>query len=156
MTLSETFALVSFTLFSYADLRYRLVPGIEVILVGAILLTITTTPIQTIIILFACAWGIFRNLSGWFVVPLLFYPLTWPVLFTSYAYRRKIIGRADLFAIGSLACLLPFTAVIFSLLGLEFWRRVWIRRQAGPIPAIPGLLLGLITFLTTRLLFQYP
>jgi len=29
MTLTESFALVSFTLFSLADLRYRLVPGIE-------------------------------------------------------------------------------------------------------------------------------
>ena len=36
MTLTETFALVSFSIFSYADLRYRLVPGIEVFLLGTL------------------------------------------------------------------------------------------------------------------------
>ena len=47
MTLAETFALVSFSLFSYADLRYRRVLGIEVFLFGTILLTLPATPIQT-------------------------------------------------------------------------------------------------------------
>ena len=92
MTLTETFALASFSLFSYADLRYRLVPGIEVFLLGTILLTLPITPIQTGIVLLACLWSIFRNLSGWFAVPLLFYPPVWPVLFTGYGYRKGIIG----------------------------------------------------------------
>jgi hypothetical protein len=69
MTLTETFALVSFSLFSYADLRYRLVPGIEIFLFGTILLTFPATPIQTGIVLLACGWSIFRNLSGWFALP---------------------------------------------------------------------------------------
>jgi len=43
MTLTESFALASFTLFSFADLRYRLVPGIELFLLGTILLTIHAT-----------------------------------------------------------------------------------------------------------------
>lgn len=154
MTLSEAFALASFALFSYADLRYRLVPGIEIFLVGTILLTVSATPIQTGIILLACAWSLFRNLSGWFVLPLLFYPPTWPVLFTGYGYRRGMIGRADLLAIGSLACLFSLPTVLFALLGLEIWRRFWIRRQTGSIPAIPGLLLGLIAFLVLRLFIQ--
>ena len=64
MTLTETFALVSFSIFSYADLRYRLVPGIEAFLFGTILLTLPATPLQTGIILLACGWSIFRNLSG--------------------------------------------------------------------------------------------
>ena len=154
MTLTETFALASFTLFSVADLRYRLVPGIEIFLLGTVLLTLPATPIQTAIILLACVWGVFRNLSGWFALPLLFYPPTWPVLLTAYGYRKGIIGRADLLAISSLACLFPFPAVLLSLLGLEAWRRVWIRRQTGSIPALPGLLLGLLLFLFLRLLFQ--
>ncbi len=151
MTLTETFALVSFSLFSYADLRYRLVPGVEVFLFGTILLTFPATPIQTGIVLLACLWGVFRNLSGWFAIPLLFYPPVWPVLFTGYGYRKGIIGRADLLAISGLACLFPLPAVLLSLLGLELWRRLWVRRQHGDIPALPGLLLGLIVYLLLRL-----
>ena len=156
MTLTESFALVSFTLFSFADLRYRLVPGIEIFLLGTVLLTFPATPIQTGIILLACMWGVFRNLSGWFALPLLFYPPAWPVLLTAYGYRKGIIGRADLLAISSLACLFPLPAVLLSLLGLEIWRRLWIRRQIGSIPALPGLLLGLLAFLLFRLIFQIP
>ena len=156
MTLAETFALVSFSIFSYADLRYRLVPGIEVFLFGTIILTFPATPIQTGIVLLACLWGIFRNLSGWFAIPLLFYPPVWPVLFTGYGYRKGIIGRADLLAISGLACLFPLPAVLLSLLGLELWRRLWIRRQQGNIPALPGLLLELIVYLLLRLFLPTP
>ena len=156
MTLAETFALVSFSIFSYADLRYRLVPGIEVFLFGTILLTFPVTPIQTGIVLLACLWSIFRNLSGWFAIPLLFYPPVWPVLFTGYGYRKSIIGRADLLAISGLACLFPLPAILLSLLGLELWRRIWVRRQKGNIPALPGLLLGLIVYLLLRLFLPTP
>jgi hypothetical protein len=156
MTIAETFALVSFSIFSYADLRYRLVPGIEVFLFGAILLTFPATPIQTGIVLLACLWSIFRNLSGWFAIPLLFYPPVWPVLFTGYGYRKGIIGRADLLAISGLACLFPLPAILLSLLGLELWRRIWVRRQKGNIPALPGLLLGLIVYLLLRLFLPTP
>ena len=156
MTLTETFALVSFSLFSYADLRYRLVPGIEVFLFGTILLTRPITPLQTGIVLLACLWGICRNLSGWFAFPLLFYPPVWPVLLTGYGYRKSIIGRADLLAISGLACLFPLPAVLLSLFGLEVWRRFWVRRQHGDIPALPGLLIGLIAYLLLRLLLPTP
>ena len=153
MTLTETFALVSFSLFSYADLRYRLVPGIEAFLIGTILLTIPITPLQTTIILLACLWGIFRNLSGWFTIPLLFYPPVWPVILTGYGYRKGIIGRADLLAISGLACLFPLAAVLLSLLGLELWRRFWVRRQAGSIPALPGMFVGLVFYILMENLF---
>ena len=156
MTLTESFALVSFALFSVSDLRYRLVPGIELFLFGTILLTLPINPIQTGLVLLACGWGVLRNLSGWFALPLLFYPPAWPVLLTGYGYRRGLLGRADLLAISGLACLFPLSAVILSLLGLETWRRLWIRRQSGSIPALPGLLLGLLAFLLLRLLFQTP
>lgn len=153
MTLTETFALISFSIFSYADLRYRLVPGIEVFLLGTILLTFPVTPIQTGIVLLACIWGIFRKLSGWFVVPLLFYPSVWPVLFTGYGYRKGIIGRADLLAISGLACLFPLPVILISLIGLEVWRRIWIRKSTEPIPALPGLLLGLSSYIIIKSMY---
>ena len=155
MSLSESFALVSFTLFSFADLRYRLVPGIEWFLLGTILLTFPSNPLQSGLILLACGWGVLRNLSGWFALPLLFYPLAWPVLLTGYGYRKGLIGRADLLAIAGLACLFPLPAVLFSLLGLELWRRLWVRRQSGSIPALPGMLLGLLVFLLFRLFLHF-
>ena len=68
------------------------------------------------------------------------------MLLTSYGYRRGLIGRADLLAITGLACLFPLPAVLLALLGLDLWRRVWIHRQAGPIPALPGLLLGILGY----------
>ena len=58
--------------------------------------------------------------------------------------------------VSSLACLFPLPAVLLSLFGLEAWRRLWIRRQMGSIPALPGLLLGLIAWLLLRLFFQTP
>jgi hypothetical protein len=154
MNLAESFALVSFTLFSFADLRYRLVPGIELFFFGTILLTLPASPLQTGIILLGCIWGLFGNISGWFALPILFYPPAWPVLLTGYGYRKGMIGRADLLAISGLACLFPLPAVLLALIGLEIWRRVWIRKQTGSIPALPGLLLGLLLFLFLRLIFR--
>lgn len=151
MTLTETFALVSFSIFSYADLRYRLVPGIEIFLLGTVLLTFPITPIQTGIVLLACLWSIVRDLSGWFVLPLLFYPPVWPVLLTGYGYRKGIIGRADLLAISGLVCLFPLSAVLLSLFGLELWRRFWVRRQTGSIPALPGMFLGFSVYIAFKL-----
>lgn len=153
MSLSESFALVSFTLFSFADLRYRLVPGIELFLLGTILMTFPSNPLQSGLILLACGWGIFRNLSGWLALPLLFYPPAWPVLLTGYGYRKGLIGRADLLAIAGLACIFPLPAVLLSLLGLELWRRIWIRRQGGSIPALPGMLLGLLFYVILRVIW---
>ena len=152
MTLIESFALLSFTLFSIADLKYRLVPGIELFFLGAILLTLPSTSLQAGVILLACAWGVFRTVSGWFTLPLLFFPPAWPVLLTGYGYRKGLIGRADLLAISGLACLFPLPAVLLALLGLELWRRFWIRRKTGLIPALPGLLLGLLAYLFLRLI----
>jgi len=151
MTLTETFALVSFSIFSYADLRYRLVPGIEIFLLGTILLALPITPIQTGFVLLACLWSIVRNLSGWYTLPLLFYPPVWPILLTGYGYRKGIIGRADLLAISGLACLFPLSAVLLSLFGLELWRRFWVRRQTGSIPALPGMFLGFSVYIAFKL-----
>ena len=153
MTLTETFALVSFSLFSFADLRYRLVPGIEFFLIGTILLTLPVAPLQTGIVILACGWGMLRNIPGWIALSLLFYPAVWPVLLTGYGYRRGIIGRADLLAISGLACLFPLSAVLLSLIGLELWRRYWIRRKMGLVPALPGLLLGLLFHIFVRLVW---
>lgn len=150
LTLNESFALGSFALFSLADLRYRLVPGVELFFLGALFLGWLVAPLQAGIILLACIWGVFRNWSGWLSLPLLFFLPAWPVLLAAYGYRKGLIGRADLLAISGLTCLLPLPAVLLSLLGLEIWRRFWICRQNGSIPALPGLLLGILAHIFLR------
>jgi hypothetical protein len=153
MSLPESFVLVSFTLFSFADLRYCLLPGIEFFFLGTILIALPVTPVQVSLIVLACIWGLLRYLPYWLAIPLLFYPPAWPVLLTGYVYRKRLIGRADLLAIGGLACLLPLSAVLLALIGLEVWRRFWVRRRAGSIPALPGLLLGILLFFLVHLIF---
>ena len=155
MTFTEVFALTSFTLFSFSDLRYRLVPGIELFLLGSVLLAIPVNPWQTTLVILACGWGLFVNLPGLLSVPLLFYPPIWPVLLTGYGVRRGLVGRADLLAISGLSCLFPLSAVLMALFGLEAWRQLWIRRKMGPIPALPGLLLGLLAYLFLRLFVPF-
>lgn len=153
MTLSEAFALTSFALFSLADLRTRLVPGIEWFFAGAILLTLPLSPTQTGLIVLATGWGILHSWNNLLVFPLFFFPPAWPVLLTGYGYRRALLGRADLFAVAGLACLLPLSGVLSALLGLEIWRRFWVRTRHSPIPALPGLLLGLLPYLSLRHFF---
>lgn len=153
MTLNESFALVSFALFSVADLRYRLVPGIELFFLGSLLLTLPANPLHSGIVLLACVWGVYRNLPGWPALALLFYPAAWPILVTGYGYRKGLIGRADLLAIGGLACLFPLPAVLLSLFGLEVWRKFWVCRQGGSIPALPGLFLGLLFYSGLKLIW---
>lgn len=152
MTSLESFALVSLTLFSFADLRYRLAPGIEIFFIGAILLTLPTNPFHTGLIVLAYVWGALRHLPGFLSLPLLFYLPTWPVLLVGYGYRQGLVGRADLLAIAGIACLFPLPAVLMSLLGLEIWRRVWVRRHTSPIPVLPGLLVGLLAFMVGRMI----
>jgi hypothetical protein len=67
-------------------------------------------------------------------------------LFTGYGYRKGMIGRADLLAISGIACLFPFPAILLALIGLELWRRFWIRRNAGVVPALPGMFIGLLIY----------
>ena len=150
LTLNESYVLGTFALFSLADLRYRLVPGVELFFLGALFLGWPSSPLQVGIILLACIWGVLRHWPGWLSLPLLFAPPAWPVLLAAYGHRKGLIGRADLLAIGGLACLLPLPAVLLSLLGLEVWRRFWSRRQSGSIPALPGLLLGIVAHIFLR------
>jgi len=105
------------------------------------------------LILLAFVWGLFKNTSGWFALPLLFYPAAWPVLLTGYGYRRGLIGRAD-FTGGSVAGMsFPFARCAYCPAWLGGLGRVWVRRQEGPIPVLPGLLIGLVIYL---LLWPFP
>lgn len=151
LALPEYFAVTALALFSFSDLRTRLAPGIEWFFLGAVLITAPAAPLVTGLVALAAMWGLLPGLPGWLALPLLFLPSAWPVLLTGFGVRRGVVGRADLLAMAGLACLFPWPALVLSVLGLEAWRRLWRLRRAGPVPAIPGMLLGILAYLLLRL-----
>ena len=153
MTSTELFAVASFTLFSFADLRYRLVPAIEIFFGAALILALPEAPLHVGLILLAFAWGWLRRWPSSLALLLLFYPPVWVVLLTGFGVRHGMIGKADLLALAGLACLFPWPALILAALGLEVWRRFWVRHKSGPVPALPGMLLGILVFLLGRVFF---
>ena len=147
MTSIQAIALISFAIFSFIDLRTRLIPFIEVFFVVAAILAFPSAQFHVSILVLNVIWGLFRHIPAWFALPFLFYPLSWPALLVGFGVRKKMIGRADLLAVAMIGFLFPFPAVIMSLFGFEFWRRWWIRRgNDGLIPALPGLFLGLAAY----------
>jgi hypothetical protein len=154
LALPEYFAVTALTLFSLSDLRTRLAPGIEWFFLGAVLIAAPANPLAAGMAALAVAWGFLPGLPGWLALPLLFLPSTWPVLLTGFGVRQGVVGRADLLAIAGLACLFPWPALVLAILGLDAWRRVWQLRQVGPVPAIPGMLLGILVYLLLKLFIQ--
>lgn len=142
------FWLLSFALFSFADLRYRLVPAIEIFFLASLFVAGPASFPQVLAIILAVAWGVFSSFPGFLVVPALFFPPAWVLLLTGFGVRRGLIGRADLLALAGIASLFPWTAVVLSVLGVEVWRRWWRKRYPndGLSPALPGMLLGLSVF----------
>ena len=154
MTVTELFAVAAFALFSLADLRYRLVPAIELFFGAAMIMVLPDAPLHVGVILLAFAWGWLPGWPGMLSLPLLFYPPAWVVLLTGAGVRHGMLGRADLLAVAGLAVLFPWPALILVGLGLEGWRRFWVWRREGPVPALPGMLLGLLVFIAGRLVLS--
>ena len=148
MTDTTPFWLLSFALFSFADLRYRLVPAIEIFFLASLFVAASGSLFQVLAVVLAVAWGIFASFPGILVIPALFFPPAWVLLLTGFGVRRGLIGRADLLALAGIASLFPWTAVVLSVLGVELWRRWWRKRYPsdGLSPALPGMLLGLSVF----------
>lgn len=156
LALPEYFAVTALALFSFADLRTRVVPGIELFFLASILISAPANPLATVLVVAALTWGWLKAIPGWLVLPLLCLPSAWPVLLAGFGVRQGLVGRADLLAIAGLACLFPWPALVLTMLGLEAWRRFWRKRQAGPLPALPGLLLGLLSYVLLRLTIPLP
>lgn len=142
------FWLLSFAVFSLADLRYRLVPAIEIFFLASLLIAAPESLPQILAIVLAVSWGIFLSFPGFLVIPALFFPPAWLLLLTGFGVRRGLIGRADLLALAGIASLFPWTALVFAVLGVELWRRWWRKRYPSDrlSPALPGMLLGLSVF----------
>jgi hypothetical protein len=149
-----------FLLLSVADLRYRVVPAIEFVFLGAVIVAVPSNPWTVLAVVLAVAWGWLRIWPNIIVLPLLFYPGAWPVLLTGSGVRHGMIGRGDLLAAGSLALVFPWPALVLSLIGLEIWRCWWVKRNVAPrnagyysgVPALPGMMMGVCAYLVFVLL----
>jgi hypothetical protein len=150
----EYFAVAALALFSLSDLRTRLAPGIELFFFAALLIAAPDDPLHAALVVAALARGLLRSAPGWLALPLLLHPPVWPLLLVGSGTRQGLLGRADLLAAAGLTCLFPWPALVLALARLEAWRRFWVPRQDGPVPALPGLLLGILAYLGLRLAFS--
>jgi len=152
----QTFSLFTFGLFSIVDLRSRIVPFIDIFFVLTGMFVFGDKPWHVLAMAIAVIWGSLQRIPTKFMFPLVFYPLTWPILLVGFGVRRKLVGRADLFAIGIIGFLFPISAVVAALAGFELWRRWWVGRgNYGYIPAIPGMFLGLAVHNIVQMGLQY-
>ena len=159
MNPTQLIFLLIFLLLSLADLRYRVVPGVEIVFLGAVLIVLPDNPWVVCAVVLAVGWGwvpVHRFSGGrtWpnaLALPLMFYPPAWPVLLTGSGVRQGFVGRGDLLAAGSLALVFPWPALILALIGLEVWRRWWVRRFRVAVPALPGMAAGVACYLTWTL-----
>ena len=144
MTFVHVFSIFAFALFSVVDLRSRFIPLIDAFFLLAGMYVFADAPWHVLAVAICVTWGSFQRIPARLAFPLVFYPLAWPILLVGFGVRRKMVGRADLFAIGTIGFLFPISAVVAALIGFEFWRRWWIRRGNGEyVPAVPGMFLGL-------------
>ena len=144
----ELLLLAAFAMLSLADLRYRVAPGIVVVYFAALFLETTSDPLQAVSVALAVIWGHWRSWPGVLVWPALLHPAAWVVMLAGYGVRMGVVGRGDLLAAGALACLFPWPAPALAFLGVEAWRRLCVRRGLpGPLPAMPGMLMGLAVYL---------
>ncbi len=144
----EFLLLGAFALLSLADLRYRAAPGIAAVYLAALYLAATSDPLQAASVALAVIWGHWRFLPGALAWPALLHPAAWVVMLAGYGVRMGIVGQGDLLAAGALACLFPWPAPVLAFLGVEIWRRLWVRRGLpGPLPALPGMFMGLAVYL---------
>ena len=140
---------LAFLFLSFLDLKYRTLPGIQVVFWGAVLVMIPLQPVGTAVITLAVAWGWLQTWPALAMFPLMLYPSSWPVLITGVGVRDGVVGRGDLLAAGSIAVVFPWQALIAAFVGLALWMRLWRRRhEVQYIPALPGMFLGLCAWFT--------
>jgi hypothetical protein len=148
----EVIYLLIFSLYCIVDLRFRNVGSIWVFFAGALFLSLVQTPIRALFVALAVGWGLSGGLN-FILVPLFFYPPSWPVLLWGYGYSRSgyppIIGKADLLVMASIACLYPWPATVSCILSFQLWRLWWRRRfrYDTHLPGLPGFLIGLTFYI---------
>lgn len=144
--------LVGMLIFSIADIKYRVIPAIEVVFFGVVLLVVRDYDIlQVAIVVLSVLFGVFPRIPKILGIALLFFPYAWPTLLFGYGVRKAIVGKADLYAVGIVSLLftqdVAIAAVIGGYLSIKWWTKAWTQR---PIPLIPGMSLGVLAGLGAR------
>jgi len=132
----------SLILLSFADLRFRTLPGVWIIFFAALGFAIQTDFWKALLVLGAVGWGSAAWLPVWFGLPTVFYPPLWPLLLTSAGVRRNLVAKGDLLGLGAVALLTNWYGPLLALLGVWIWRRFWLNWRPRAAPALPGMALG--------------
>jgi hypothetical protein len=144
----EILLFAGFAALAVADMRYRTAPGMAALYLAALYLQAGDDPWQAAAVGLAVIWGQWRAWPGMLAWPALLHPAAWVVMLAGHGVRMGVVGRGDLLAAGALACLFPWPGPVLAFLGVEAWRRLWLRRGwPGPLPALPGMCVGLAVYL---------
>jgi len=82
----------------------------------------------------ALAWSLFKPIPLWIALPGLLDPASWGLFLAGSGARSRMIGRADLLGIAGVAAVFSWPGVVMALLGVEGWRRLYIRHSGMPSP----------------------
>ena len=150
---AQVLVVAGLLLFSLADLKYRVIPGVEFFFFALALLALPEVgPFRVLPILAAVGLGAVDRIPGMIGLFLLITPPAWPALLIAYGVRREILGKADLYAIGCISLIFSLDIAITALIGMLIWSRVWKRPRPNDslIPLVPGTLLGTIVGIVLR------
>lgn len=149
---TEISTLAILVLFTWSDLKYRVVPAIEFFFFGSVLMSVSGADLLRVaVVVMAVAYGILSVIPDALAAVLLFNPVAWPSLLISYGVRRDLFGRADLFAIGGISLIFPLEVTIAAIIGTVIWAKWWLRRGKNfPVPLLPGMFLGVLIGLAFR------
>jgi hypothetical protein len=144
--------LAGMLIFSIADIKYRVIPAIEVVFFGVVLLVVRDRDLLHVgIVVLSVLSGVLPRVPKILSMALLFFPYAWPTLLFGVGVRNTIVGRADLYAVGIVSLLFTQDIVIASIivawLWIKWWGRKWSQRA---VPLVPGMSLGVLIGLATR------
>lgn len=129
------------------DLRNRTAP-VAFLLAGAgMAIGAPQDPFKAIMVMLALVWGSGRGPD--LVAPLfLIHPSSFLLLPLAYRCRIAHLQHHDLLIAAGIAAVFPWPATLLMILGFYLWREWWQLRRLDPVmPAVPGMALGLATYL---------
>jgi hypothetical protein len=139
-------------IFSIADLKYRVIPAIDVVFFGVVLLVVRDYDLwQVGSVVLSVLFGVFPRVHAALGMALLFVPFTWPTLLFGYGVRKAIVGKADLYALGIVSLLFTQDIAIAAVVGVYLSIKWWLRAgKQRPVPLMPGMSLGVVVGLGVR------
>jgi hypothetical protein len=145
-------------LWSIADLKYRVIPLVEIAFFGAVLLAINNGNwVNLISVVLAVTFGSLvwiPNCLGWLFLIL---PSAWPAFLIGSGVRKQVVGRADLFVMGIISCAFTLDIAVVAFVGMVAWSKWWVKAHVEDrhTPLVPGMLLGSLFGIGIRSILKY-